>query len=176
MKNLARIALMALVGAVLASTVACRTTSKASAAPPPTTAEAPIPITSTAARNPWAGTCTLAYSGSNDEATCAITVPSTEEIVIQTVSGQELRPSPSQLSTKVSTTSGGSLALWYNLPTPVTAADGADDYVWSSPVTLYADPGTSIIITVTNITGTLGAAPAGNGVTLVGYYVTSSSS
>ncbi|MGA2074414.1 MAG: hypothetical protein ABSH52_13010 [Terriglobia bacterium] len=175
MKNLTRIALIALVGAVLVSTVACHTTSKASATPV-TPAEAPIPITSTSARNPWAGTCTLAYSGSNDEATCTITVPSTEEIVIQTVSGQLLRPSPSQLSTKVSTTSGGSTALWNTLPTPVTTAAGADDYIWSSPVTLYADPGSSIVITVTNISGTLGSVPAGNGVTLVGYYVTSSSS
>jgi hypothetical protein len=62
------------------------------------------------------------------------------------------------------------------MPTPVTTAAGADEYVWSSPVTLYADPGTSIVVTVTNITGSLSAAPAGNGVTLVGYYVTSSAS
>lgn len=175
MKNLTRIALIALVGAVLVSTVACHTTSKASATPV-TPAEAPIPITSTSARNPWAGTCTLAYSGSNDEATCTITVPSTEEIVIQTVSGQQLRPAPSQLTTKVSTTSGGNPALWYTIPTPVSTPAGSDEYLWSSPVTLYADPGSSIVITVTNISGTLGSVPAGNGVTLVGYYVTSSSS
>ena len=175
MKNLTRIALIALVGAVLVSTVACHTTSKASATPV-TPAEAPIPITSTSARNPWADSCTLSYTTVSNAATCTITVPSTEEIVIQTVSGQLLRPSPSQLSTKVSTTSGGSTALWNTLPTPVTTAAGADDYIWSSPVTLYADPGSSIVITVTNISGTLGSVPAGNGVTLVGYYVTSSSS
>jgi hypothetical protein len=59
---------------------------------------------------------------------------------------------------------------------PTTNAAGTDEYLWSFPVTLYADPGTSIVVTVTNITGSLLAVPAGNGVTLVGYYVTSSTS
>ena len=175
MNNLIRIVLIALVGAVLVSSVACPGTSKVHALPVPP-ASSPIPITSTSARNPWADTCTLAYSASNDEATCTITVPSTEEIVIQTVSGQQLRPAPSQLSTKVSTTSGGYAAVWYNMPAPVTTPAGSDEYVWSSPVTLYADPGSSIVVTVTNVTTSLLSAPAGNGVTLVGYTVTNPSS
>jgi hypothetical protein len=175
MKSLTRIVLIALVGAVLVSTVACPTTSKVHALPV-TPASSPIPITANSARNPWADSCTLSYSTSNDAATCTITVPSTEEIVIQTVSGQQLRPAPSQLSTKVSTTSGGSPAFWYTLPTPVSTTIGTDEYLWSSPVTLYADPGSSIVVTVTNITGALLSVPAGNGVTLVGYYVTSPAS
>jgi len=175
MKNLTRIVLIVLVGAVLVSTVACPSTSKVQALPVPP-AQSPIPITSTSARNPWADSCTLSYSASNDEATCTITVPGTEEIVIQTVSGQQIRPAPSQLSTKVSTTSGGSPALWYTMSTPVTTAAGTDEYQWSSPVTLYADPGSSIVVTVTNVTGSLLSVPGGNGVTLVGYYVTASAS
>jgi hypothetical protein len=175
MKNLTKIVLLALVGAVLVSTVACTTTSKVSALPV-TPAQSPIPITANSARNPWADSCTLSYSAANDDATCTISVPGTEEIVIQTVSGQQLRPAPSQLSTKVSTTSGGYPALWYTVPPPVSTPAGTDEYLWSSPVTLYADPGTSIVVTVTNITGSLLSAPSGNGVTLVGYYVTSSAS
>ena len=175
MKNLTRIVLIVLVGAVLVSTVACPSTSKVQALPVPP-AQSPIPITSTSARNPWADSCTLSYSATNDDATCTIPVPGTEEIVIQTVSGQQLRPAPSQLTTKVSTTSGGNPALWYTIPTPVSTPAGSDEYLWSSPVTLYADPGSSIVVTVTNITGSLSSAPAGNGVTLVGYYVTSSAS
>ena len=175
MKNLTKIVLIGLVGAVLVSTVACPTTSKVTALPV-TPAQSPIPITANSARNPWAGSCTLAYSASNDDATCTITVPDTEEIVIQTISGQQLRPAPSQLSTKVSTTSGGYTAFWYTVAPPVTTAAGTDEYLWSSPTTLYADPGSSIVITVTNISGSLLSVPAGNGVTLLGYYVTSSSS
>jgi hypothetical protein len=175
MKNLTRIVLIALVGAVLVSTVACSTTANVHALPV-TPAQSPIPITANSARNPWADSCTLSYSASNDDATCTIPVPSTEEIVIQTVSGQQLRPAPSQLSTKVSTTSGGTPALWYTMPTPVSTPVGSDEYLWSSPVTLYADPGSSIVVTVTNITGSLLSVPAGNGVTLVGYYVTSPAS
>jgi len=175
MKNLTRIVLIALVGAVLVSTVACPSTANVHAVPV-TTAQAPIPITSTSARNPWADSCTLSYSASNDEATCTITVPGTEEIVIQTVSGQQLRPAPSQLSTKVSTTSGGYTAFWYTVTPPVANAAGTDEYLWSSPVTLYADPGSSIVVTVTNVTGSLLSVPGGNGVTLVGYYVTASAS
>ena len=175
MKNLDRIVLIALAGAVLVSTVSCQTTSKVHAQPV-TPASSPIPITASSARNPWAETCAFSYSATNDEATCTITAPGTEEIVIQTVSGQQLRSAPSQLTTKVSTTSGGSTALWYTVSAPTTNAAGTDEYLWSFPVTLYADPGTSIVVTVTNITGSLLAVPAGNGVTLVGYYVTSSTS
>jgi len=173
MKNLTKIVLLALAGAMVVSTVACPTTSKVHALTP---AQSPIPITANSARNPWADSCTLSYSATNDDATCTIPVPGTEEIVIQTVSGQQLRPAPSQLTTKVSTTSGGNPALWYTIPTPVSTPAGSDEYLWSSPVTLYADPGSSIVVTVTNITGSLSSAPAGNGVTLVGYYVTSSAS
>ena len=175
MKNLTRVVLIVLVGAVLVFTVACSTTSK-SQAQPVTPASSPIPITSTSSRNPWADTCTFTYTTTNDEATCTIAVPSTEEIVIQTISGQQIRSAPSQLSTKVSTTSGGNPAYWYTVTPPVTNAAGADEYLWSSPVTLYADPGTSIVVTVTNISGGLLSVPVGNGITLVGYYVTSSSS
>jgi hypothetical protein len=175
MKNLTRIVLIVLVGAVLVSTVACPSTSKVQALPVPP-AQSPIPITSTSARNPWADSCTLSYTTVSNAATCTITVPSTEEIVIQTVSGQLLYPAPSQLSTKVTTTAGGNTSLWYTALAPMTTPAGSDEYLWSSPVTLYADPGTSIVVTVTNISGSLSSAPAGNGVTLVGYYVTSSSS
>ena len=175
MKNLSRIVLIALVGAVLVSTVACPSTANVQAKPV-TPAQSPIPITSSSARNPWAESCTLSYSASNDEATCTISVPDTEEIVIQTVSGQQLISGASQLSTKVSTTSGGGTALWYILPTPVNTPTGADEYQWSSPVTLYADPGSSIVVTVTNVTGSLLSVPAGNGITLVGYYVTAPAS
>jgi hypothetical protein len=175
MKNLIRIVLIALVGAVLVSTVACKTTTKGHAQPV-TPAQSPIPITASSARNPWADSCTLSYSAANDDATCTISVPETEEIVIQTISGQQLRPAPSQLSTKVSITSGGYPAFWYIMPPPVTTAVGSDEYQWSSPVTLYADPGSSIVVTVTNLTGALSSAPSGNGITLVGYYVTSSAS
>ena len=173
MRNSTRLVLMALAGAMLVSTVACITTTKAPAHP---SAQAPISITASSTLNPWADSCTLSYSTATDSATCTISVPDNEEIVIQTISGQELRPAPSQLSTKVSTTSGGYPAFWYNLPTPVSTPAGVDEYLWSSPVTLYADPGSSIVVTVTNVTGTLLAAPGGNGITLVGYYVTSSAS
>jgi hypothetical protein len=175
MKNLTRIVLIALVGAVLVSTVACPSTSKVQALPV-TPAQPPIPITSTSARNPWADSCTLSYSATNDDATCTIPVPGTEEIVIQTVSGQQLCPSPSQLSTTVSITSGGYPAFWYITPPPVTTPAKTDEYLWSSPVTLYADPGISIGVTVTNVSGGLLSAAAGNGVTSVGYYVTSPAS
>jgi hypothetical protein len=103
-------------------------------------------------------------------------VPDNEEIVIKTISGQELRPAPSQLSTKVSAVSGGYSAYWYNVPAALTTTAGTDEYLWSAPVTLYADPGSSITITVINVTGALLSVPAGNGITLVGYYVTSSAS
>jgi hypothetical protein len=175
MKNLARIVLIALAGAVLVFTVSCHTTSKGHAEPV-TSASSPIPITASSARNPWAETCTFSYTAVTDAATCTITVPDTEEIVIQTISGQQLRAAPSQLSTKVSTTSGGATALWYTVVAPVTNAAGSDEYLWSYPVTLYADSGSSIVVTVTNISGSLLAVPAGNGITLVGYYVTSSTS
>jgi hypothetical protein len=175
MKNSTKIVLAALAGAVLVSTVACTTTTK-TAAQPVTPASSPIPITSTSARNPWADNCTLTYSATNNDATCTITVPSTQEIVIQMVSGQLLYPPPSQLSTKVSTTTGGNTALWYAVVPPITTPAGSDEYIWSTPVTLYADPGTSIVVTVKNISGALLSDPTGDGVTLVGYYVTSSSS
>jgi hypothetical protein len=173
MKNLTKIVLLALVGAMLIFTVACPTTAKVHALTPPSS---PIPITSTSARNPWADNCTLSYSATNNDATCTITVPSTQEIVIQMVSAQLLYPPPSQLSTKVSTTTGGNTALWYTVLAPITTPAGSDEYVWSSPVTLYADPGTSIVVTVKNVSGALLSDPTGDGVTLVGYYVTSSAS
>lgn len=177
MKNLTRIVLLTLAGALLGSTVACETSSKGHAQPvTPSSPSSPIPITSTSTRNPWAATCTLSYTTSNDYASCSISVPDTEEIVIQTISGQQLRPAPSQLSTGVATTSGGYPAYWYITPPPTTTAAGSDEYEWSSPVTLYADPGSSITITVSNVSGGLGSVPSGNGITLVGYYVTSSSS
>ena len=175
MKNLTKIVLLALAGAVLVFTVACPSTGNVHALPLPP-ASSPIPITANSARTPWADSCTLSYSSTNNDATCTISVPETEEIVIQTISGQQLRPAPSQLSTKVSITSGGYPAFWYIMPPPVTTAVGSDEYQWSSPVTLYADPGSSIVVTVTNLTGALSSAPSGNGITLVGYYVTSSAS
>ena len=173
MKFLTKIVLLALVGAVLVSTVSCPTTAKVHALTP---TSSPIPITANSARTPWADNCTLTYSATNNDATCTITVPSTEEIVIQMVSGQLLYPPPSQLSTKVSTTTGGNTALWYTVLPPITTPAGSDEYIWSYPVTLYADPGTAIVVTVKNISGALLSAPSGDGVTLIGYYVTSSAS
>jgi hypothetical protein len=169
MKNSTKIVLAALAAIVLVSTFAFLTRRRTHAL-----AAGPVPIPYNGARYPWTSYCApLSPSPATYNASCTFTAPSGGELVIQMISGYQIAPVPTRLQAQVSTQVApaiGPTINWFTMLSPVDI-QGSDYYYWSYPVTLYADPGTTITVTLVNQNGhpitTLNAR-----VTMTGYYVT----
>jgi len=166
MKNSTKIILVALAAIVLVSTfgVLTRRTTHVLAAGPTT-------ITYNTPRNPWASYCAPPAAAPNIYYTsCTIVAPSGGELVIQLISGFQIAPDPTLLTVGVTTNLTAPVPSWTTMLAPVDI-QGNDYYYWSYPVTLYANPGTTITVNLVNQNGhpltTLNSR-----VTLVGYYVT----
>ena len=166
MKNSTKIVLVGLAAIVLVSTFAVLT--------PRTTdvlASGPVSIPYNSTRTPWTSYCAPPAAPPNIYYTsCTITAPSGGELVIQLISGFQIAPDPTLLTVGVATNLTAPVASWTTMLAPVDI-QGNDYYYWSYPVTLYANPGTTITVTLVNQNGhpltTLNARVA-----LTGYYVT----
>jgi archaellin len=169
MKNSTKMVLVALAAIVLVSTVAILTPRATHVL-----AAGPTTITYNMPRKPWTSYCAPPAAPPNIYYTsCTITAPSGGELVIQMISGYQIAPVPTRLQAQVSTQVApaiGPTINWFTMLSPVDI-QGSDYYYWSYPVTLYADPGTTITVTLVNQNGhpltTLNARVA-----MTGYYVT----
>ena len=172
MKNSTKIVLVALAAIMLVSTVAVLTRRATHVL-----ASGPVSIPYNSTRTPWTSYCAPPAAPPNIYYTsCTMTAPSGGELVIQMISGLQITPAPTRLQARVDTSLG--VLVWTTLLAPVNlpgVGSNNDYYFWSYPVSLYADPGTTITVTLVNENGrpltTLEAR-----VTLVGYYVTAPTS
>jgi hypothetical protein len=168
MKNLLRIASVAVVSAIVLLTIVAVLTPRVVRA---VTAEL-VQNVDSPPRNPWSQSC-IANSDAAG-ASCTISVPSNQEITIQTVTfNGTTSPDHDHLVLLLETTAGGNDAQWNNqfTRTVIPATGGnASVFFFSQALTLYADPGSTIYVNLQ----TAGANKDGMGgvVTLVGYTVT----
>jgi hypothetical protein len=169
MKNSTKIVLVALAAIALVSTVAVLIPRATHVLAATTT------LSATSPRTPWANYC-APIEGVLETyvASCTITAPSGGELVIQMISGFQFAPLASHLTAQVLTVVRGSPTAinWTTWLARPVVINGHDLYDWSYPITLYADPGSTITVQLVNqTTQPLPLTSSNARITMVGYYV-----